>query len=402
VVVPCAFAALALAGCSSDSDSKSGGDGGDETPTAHIDRSSYTDVGLTSDLDYSDANLWACRPGSDSNECYSSQDTTVFEADGTSHVEKFARATDPKFDCFYVYPTVDLTGTTNTTDFSDLSHVDDALISQVGRFTSLCEVYAPLYRQLALGGGTSGSVSLGGDAKLAYGDVESAFKYYMEHYNKGRKFVLMGHSQGTLMLQQLYQTLFESDAGLRSQLISALLIGGGPSVPAGQKVGGTFKTLPACSSPGETGCVIAYNSFAKEAPPPDNTVFAKAPDDTSEIVCTPPPMLANNTGRSKMAYQPRKLNTPTFVPDTPAGTLPPFDTAFAGFPGTFTGDCVKSGNLHYFQVTLDPPAGDKRTVAPYRNSLTEAIGFGLHVADYNLFLDDLVEAVRLQSVAALK
>jgi hypothetical protein len=53
-------------------------------------------------------------------------------------------------------------------------------------------------------------------------------------------------------------------------------------------------------------------------------------------------------------------------------------------------------------VCLDAPPGDKRTVAPYRNTLTEGIGFGLHVADYNLFLDDVIEAVRLQAETALK
>ena len=31
--------------------------------------------------------------------------------------------------------------------------------------------------------------------------------------------------------------------------------------------------------------MIAYNSFAKEAPPPSNTVFAKAPDAGSEVIC---------------------------------------------------------------------------------------------------------------------
>jgi hypothetical protein len=175
-------------------------------------------------------------------------------------------------------------------------------------------------------------------------------------------------------------------------------------------VGGTFKTLPACSAPGETGCVIAYNSFAVEAPPPANSLFGKAAAG-SEVVCTPPGPLANNSGRSKMVYQPKVINTAVFIPNEPPGSMPPFDTPYAGFPDVFRGACVAKhavGDtedaplLHYMEVSLDPPAGDKRTVGPYRNTATEGLGFGLHVVDYNLFMGDLLEAVRLQAEAALK
>ena len=32
---------------------------------------------------------------------------------------------------------------------------------------------------------------------MAYADVQDAFAYYMAHWNQGRPFVLMGHSQGS-------------------------------------------------------------------------------------------------------------------------------------------------------------------------------------------------------------
>jgi pimeloyl-ACP methyl ester carboxylesterase len=388
-----AWLGVSVGACSSD-----GGKEPADLPTTKIDRSDMTDVG-TAPLDYTDRNLWVCAPGNDPDECTRNLDTTVFLPDGTSRVEKHVVAKDPQFDCFYVYPTVDLTGTANTTNFSDISHVLDALMSQGARFSKLCRVFAPLYRQTALG--SSGTaVGLKGDAQLAISDVEDAFDAYMEHFNGGRKFVLIGHSQGTLMLQALYRSRFESDEGLRAQLISALLIGGGPTVPLGQKVGGSFQTLPACSAPGETGCVVAYNSYAKEAPPPENTAFGKAPEG-QEVICTPPGMLSKNPGRTRMSYQPKTFATPTFVPNTPAGTFPQFDTPFVGFPEVFRGECVSSNGVHYLEISLDPPAGDRRAVAPYRNTLTEGVGFGLHVAEINLFLDDLIEAVRLQAETAL-
>ena len=38
---------------------------------------------------------------------------------------------------------------------------------------------------------------------IAYGDVRAAWREYLAKHNKGRPFVLIGHSQGSLMLQQL-------------------------------------------------------------------------------------------------------------------------------------------------------------------------------------------------------
>lgn len=382
-----ALIAFALSGCGSD-DPAPPANGG--PPTNKIDRSGLTDLG-TGPLDYSNPNLWACLPGNDPNECYGNLDATLFASDGTTRVVKHERAKNPAFDCFYVYPTVDLTSTSNTNSFADLSHVRDALLSQGARFSSLCEVYAPLYRQQAIQ-----AAALVGDANLAFSDVEAAFDQYLTHWNKGRKFVLIGHSQGTFMLQRLITERFENDAALRAQLISALLVGGVPSVPTGQQVGGTFQNFPYCTSAGQTGCVIAYNAFAAESPPPETAFFGRG-SATQETICTTPSPLANNSGRSRGTYLPKVLNTPTFKPDIPAGTPPAFDTPFAVFPDVFRGECVHetigATPFHYLKVTLDPPAGDKRMVAPYRSTILESVAFGLHIVDYALFLDDLIEAV---------
>lgn len=430
------FSVAGIAACSSTDTTNAGtppGDGGVDSATAacksthrgttpkpngagdsggsleHIDRSGLTNVGVDpAPLDYTNANLWLCRPGIDANECYGDLDATAFYPDGTSEVLTHVRAADPAFDCFYVYPTVNLTGTGNTTDLSDISHVQDALLSQGARFSRICEVYAPLYRQLAIGTagastGDGGSVSLNGDSNIAYGDVKAAFNQYLSTWNKGRKFVLIGHSQGTLMLQRLMTEMFDVDSGadLRARMISALLVGGGPSVPENEAVGGTFRNIPACTAAAQTGCIVAYNSYAKEAPPPDNALFGRS-NGGNEIVCTSPLVLARNGGLSKGSYVPKKLNTPAFVPNAPGGTVPPFDTPYAVFPDVFHGECVRESGFHYFQVSVGTPACDQRSVAPYRNTLTEGIGFGLHVVDFNLFLDDLIEGVKLQADAALK
>ena len=117
---------------------------------AKIDRSHLKDVGITAPLDYNDPALWACRPGNDPNECHANLDATEILPDGSTKLVPHVRATDPKFDCFYIYPTVALSGGGNMTDFSDIRPVLDPLLGQGARFNRLCEVYAPLYRQVSL------------------------------------------------------------------------------------------------------------------------------------------------------------------------------------------------------------------------------------------------------------
>src|ERR1019366_6745611 len=48
--------------------------------------------------------VWLCRPGMANNPCSGNLDTTVLEADGSTHVESAHAAADPPIDCFYVYP----------------------------------------------------------------------------------------------------------------------------------------------------------------------------------------------------------------------------------------------------------------------------------------------------------
>src|SRR3954452_11311301 len=146
------------------------------------------------------ATTWLCKPGASPNPCFGSLQTTVVDSSGQSHVENPPNARKPKIDCVYVYPTVSDDKATN----SDLS-IDPEEISiaqyQAARFSQRCRVFAPMYRQLTLQGlgGTPSADSL----LTAYGDLRAAWKKYLRRYNHGRGVVLIGHSQGSGMLQEL-------------------------------------------------------------------------------------------------------------------------------------------------------------------------------------------------------
>jgi hypothetical protein len=378
--------------------------GGDGAATGF--RSHLKDTGTTGSLDYSDPALWICNPGSEGDECQRNIDATELAKDNSQKVDKHVPATDPAFDCFYVYPTVNLTGPGNTTDLSNITPMLDPLLGQAARFTRLCKVYAPLYRQQSLSSAPpapdAGGNGLLGDATLAQGDVESAFKYYLDNWNKGRRFVLIGHSQGTLRLIGVISKFIDGDATLRAKLVSALLIGALDNTlyaPTGAKVGGTFQNIPFCTTAGETGCIIAYNSYAKDSPPPATSTFGHAPSGNVNG-CTNPSVLAGNTGRYLGSYLPTKVNTAIFAADTPKGQLPSVTTPFVLYRDFFTGACVDKNGVSYLEVNPDPATDDQRTVPPYRTSLVEGLGLGAHIYDFAFEQDDLITAVDKQAKAA--
>jgi hypothetical protein len=424
-----------LAGCSSGGDqnaaSPDSGGGAIESGAAagnggaadggllHIDRSGLTNVGTTSPLDYSNPNLWVCRPGTDSNPCYGDHgelDATELLPDGSRQVHKHQHAINPKFDCFYVYPTVYLSGSGNQTNLSDDSYVLDALMAQGARMSELCEVYAPLYRQVIItpsgpaaamaAASDAGSASDGGApppllsgsaATLALGDVRNAFKYYLDHFNKGRKFVLMGHSQGSGMLIGMMQQDVDTVPAVRSQMISAVLLGGGATTAIGQHTGGTFMNIPTCSSPGETGCLVAYSSFDVTSPPGSNTLFGVAPSG-QQTDCTEPGALAgNDAGVYGGSYFPTHIANALLAPSTPA---PDAGTAYVLFRNAFQGQCVDQNGVSYLQITNLVKPGDPRGEPPYQSVSAASLGFGLHLVDWNLPMQELITTVSRQAASA--
>jgi hypothetical protein len=395
------FLALSAVACEgSDPPSSYSGDPDAGAAARKLDRSAFSDVGVGGRLDYATGEHWACRPDIEPNACLQNIDATEIKADGSKVVHKHEPAAQPAFDCFYVYPTVWISRTAQMTDFSDegVKFVLDPLLSQAARFTGLCRLYAPLYRQAGLNGAV---LADGADKQLALQDVRDAFAYYLEHDNAGRGFVLLGHSQGAFMLTSLISRDIDENSDVRERMISAVLLGAQPYAPPGEKVGGSFKHVEACREPGQTGCVIAYNSFASAAPPEESSlvgrvtdVFAnEAIDPTGEVFCTEPAALAQNSGRYRGTYLALKLNNPSFA--APAA-IPGVDTTFVLYRDYFRGTCEHKNGAHYLSISEEPTEGDARR-PQYRNPLLEAVGFGTHLVDYGLALEDLLDAVALQA-----
>jgi hypothetical protein len=373
--------------------------------TVPIDRSGLTDVGTDQPLDYSDPRLWLCRPGNDPDECDANLDSTELLPDGTRRVVTHVKALNPDYDCFYVYPTVKLTSAGPMTDFAHYQITLDPLLNQAARFNQECRMYAPLYRQAGVVPGAGGAPTLS-DAGMAatfglgLADVRDAFKYYLEHLNNGRRFVLMGHSQGTGVVTSMMTTDVDPVPQVRAKLISALLIGGGVTVPEGMAVGGTFQNIPLCTQANQVGCVVAYNSFSKETPPSATSTFAHAAAGQM-IACTEPATLAGHAGqRYQGSYIGLKLSNPSLLLPDGIDQIPKdITTPFVIYRDVLRGNCKYVNGASYLEISLEQPSGDQRPPPPYHFSAIEG-ALGLHLYDYNLELDDLLEVVRLQAAAA--
>jgi hypothetical protein len=325
--------------------------------------------------------VWICRPGAPSAPCTDDLNVTDVKPGGVRVRRVIRPATDPPADCFYVYPTVSSAPGDNAPRAS-APEIVATIHAQAAMFSSVCRVYAPAYRQVTTGALIRGKYLDPATQKIAYDDVRSAWRDYLAHDNKGRPFVLIGHSQGSLQLTKLVRDEIDSNAAVRRQLLSAILVGSNVTVADGKTTGGSFTSVPACTRVGQKGCVIAYSSFATT--PPAYSLFGRTNNSGQHVMCTDPSRLAGHDGAAH-PYIPADRVT--------VGPKPLPGTGFVGYPGGIRVSCTSLTGATWLQVSVVPGSG----IPEFQASLGPA--WGLHIADVTLALGDLVEAVRRQEVA---
>ena len=90
-----------------------------------------------------------CAARSTKDSCAVDLSTTIVAPTASSSKESFKAARNAPIDCFYVYPTVSLDQTGNS-DMTAGPEEHGVILQQFARFSSVCRVYAPLYRQVTL------------------------------------------------------------------------------------------------------------------------------------------------------------------------------------------------------------------------------------------------------------
>ena len=354
--------------------------------------------------DYSLDASWLCRPGRQ-DACAVDLSTTIVKADGSFTREDWKSDPNAPIDCFYAYPTV----STDQTPFSDMT-ADPAELNvirqQFARFGSACRTYAPLYRQVTLAGLRQAIAKGGGGTALStgpqYDDVRDAWRYYLEHDNRGRGVVLIGHSQGSYILAELIRQEIDGKP-VQSRLVSAILLGATVSVANGKDVGGSFRQIPLCRKPGQVGCVVTYVSFRATSPPPSNTRFGKVTEAGLVGACTNPAALGGGSA-ALHSYLAADGRTITGTAPAPKWVVPErsIDTPWVSVPGLLIARCTSNEHATYLEITVNGDASDPRTDTIYGDLgvgtqiLTD---WGLHLIDANLGMGNLVEIVKEQSRA---
>lgn|GEM_PF-1041907 len=349
-------------------------------------------------LPYGEDAAWLCRPDRPGDLCLTGPlEATVIEPDLETRLEPHVPAGDPPFDCFHVYPTVvpNADGTPSVGNQLDVTHpqyvsrATAGVLRQAARFSRACRVFVPHYRQVTL----LGLFAPGREAllQLAYRDVLDAWRLYLKHWNGGRPVVVMGHSQGTEMAMRLLRDEVDPSPALRAQLVAAILLGGGITVAEGELAGGSFQNLPLCASAEETGCVLAFRSYAATHPPANgsNDIGGEGED----AACTNPAAPASAGALASFAG--------SYLPADPY--FPDATTPFVKLEHFWSGQCAKdAASSSFLAVSASADPGDLRVdPVPYDDIIYSPAIVGTHILDFDWGLGDLIDLVDLKAAALL-
>ena len=346
--------------------------------------------------DYSKPASWLCLPGR-SDLCTTALRTTALNSNGYGSTGLSPVAKSADVDCFIVYPTVSRDSGMNSDLIPGEGEEKASITSQFARFSGACRTFAPIYRSMTLGAVAAAATGadVTGPAVMAYSDVRSAWREYLAKHNQGRPFVLIGHSQGSLMLQKLIEHEIEGKPVAR-QMKLAIIPGFNLLVPQGRLVGGTFKSTPVCSKPGQTGCVLTWVSFRERNAPPPGAIFGYADRPGMTVACTNPARPGATGWVPLDSYWNARSGLP--VPGGPIqwSSEGAPSTPFVRTEGLVSARCVNDGPRGYLSIRTNADPGDKRT--DRIGGEVGVMGFflpgwGMHLADISAPQGDLLRQI---------
>lgn len=143
---------------------------------------------------------------------------------------------------------------------SEAQSLEYMLSSMASAFNGCCDIYAPIYRQAHLSAfGSADTQSSYQALDLAYQDVASAFDYFLAHQNKGRPFMIVGHSQGSHHALRLIADKIDG-TDLRHKMVAAYTIGYWLPLDMFER---EFENISLCQSATQTGCIVSYDTYGE-------------------------------------------------------------------------------------------------------------------------------------------
>ena len=334
---------------------------------AHAEPPLFAEATPPSAPDYADARNWAAGPAGPG--------ASAAVPGGASPAARNVPA-----DVFYIHPTTFRSTVQWNQDLSDATTnawTDASVIArQASVFNACCRVFAPRYRQASFLDREGGRMQA---LELAYKDIEAAFDYYIAHENKGRPFILAGHSQGGFLVAELLQKRI-TGTPLRDRMVAAYTIGVGV---AGSEIAARFPDVKPCRMPTETGCLLQWNAMLSDADlATASKRYAKYYTDRFGPAADPAPICINpltfDTNRAAAAATQAKGAVPG---DPGEGAPRPL------IRGAVAAECVHG------LLSVKPAAALALKPLP---------GGVMHYHDYGLFYEDIRENAKLRVSAYLK
>ena len=255
------------------------------------------DINLSGDTpNYSEIKYWVEHPGKENH--YASLPKNYTDTLYNSN---------PKIDVFFVHPTLYTKGNRWNADINDKNlnrKIGNAAIKNQGSvFLGIANIYAPHYRQMHIQ--SYYDLENGLQAfEVAYSDVKNAFIYYWKNYNKGNKFIIAGHSQGTNHAERLLKEVILKNDSMKNQLIISYL----PGMPIIQ----FHEELPPCNSPNEVNCFLSWRTLSEGYLPSDW-------DSSDSISCVNPiswktdTVISENENHLGILFQNHKTHYPNSI-----------------------------------------------------------------------------------------
>lgn len=320
------------------------------TEIAFVPRTEFVEQAALETSAYDSPEMWFSRPGIPAPQnpvrwqpAFAASDEA--ETSGAETETEAATVPAAPLDAavFFVHPTSYFDRNQWNAPLDDRTSQDRARLFLTGMaspFNQASEVWAPRYRQATFGAFITDSDQATQAIDAAYQDIEQAFDYFLQSISDDRPIVLAGHSQGALHILRLLQ---ERIAGtpLQSRIAMAYPIGWPISIEHDLPALG----LPACATPLQGGCIVAWSSFA-EPPDPEMILrryrgslgFDGEPRGEGAILC------ANPLTGTLNGAAPAEANL---------GTLVPNDNLSSGelVPGAIPARCDSRGLL----LIGDPP-----------------------------------------------
>ena len=321
------------------------------TQLAFVPGGEFEEQAALEDNAYEDPAMWIARPGMGESNPARFLPEGLTPEDGTSQAA-----------VFFVHPT-SYTATDHWNapldDATGRSGAELFVRGMASPFNRSAQLWAPRYRQAAVGAFLTEKPEAKRAVDAAYADVAQAFDYFVASIPQDAPIVLAGHSQGALHLIRLIK---EKVAGtpLAPRIVAAYVVGW----PVSTETDLPAMAMPACATPGQPGCVMSWQSFAEPAEPealleayargPDLDGRPKLPEN---VLCTNP--LTGGTG----GEAPMGDNLGTLVPNAGmtggtlvAGAVPakcdPRGILLIGDPPEMGSAVLPGNNYHVYDIPL--------------------------------------------------